>query len=87
MTRTQHGGHDSNPKEQGANASAKFATWFDTTFAVSDPQLRQKAILASWDATSAILLEACQSWEGSTEASSPCQPKATHGHPNTRLEY
>ena len=55
-TRSQHGGHDPKPKEQGINA--KFATWFDTTFAVSNPQLKQKAILASWDATTAILMEA-----------------------------
>ena len=86
-TRAQHGGHNSKPKEQGASASAKFAAWFNTTFAISDPQLRRKAILASWEATSAILMEACQSQEGSTEASSLCRPKATHGCPDTQLEY
>ena len=54
-TRSQRGGHDLKPKKQGIGA--EFATWFDTTFAVSNPQLKQKAILASQEATTAILME------------------------------
>ena len=86
-TRTQCGGCDSKPKEQGASIGAKFVTWFNTMVAILNPQLKQKAILASWDAATAILMEAQQSQVGLTGASGPCQPKATHGHPPTQLEY
>ena len=85
--RTQCGGCDSRTKECGDSASAHFATWFDTTFAVSDPQLKSKAILASQDAALAVLVEACQSWEGPMEGPGHCQPKATHSDPDTRLKY
>ena len=42
ITRSQHEEHGPKAKEQ--SLSAKFAAWFDTTFANSDPQWKQKAI-------------------------------------------
>ena len=50
------GGHGPKAKEQ--SLSAKFAAWFNTTFANLNPQWKQKAILASQEATLVILMKA-----------------------------
>ena len=55
-TRSQHGGRDLKSKEQGIDV--KFIAWFNTTFAVLNPQLKQNATLASQEATTAVLMEA-----------------------------
>ena len=86
-TRTQCGECGSRPKEQGDGASAQFVAWFDTAFATSSPQLKQQAILASWDAASAVLAEAHQEREESMEGPGSCWLQVTHGHLNTRIEY
>ena len=84
-TRSQRGGCDQKPKEQ--SLGAKFAAWFDTTFADSNPQWKQKAILANQEAAMVILMKAQHCGEGPTEASNTCRPKATQGHQATRVEY
>ena len=84
-TRTQCGGCDLGSKGQEDATRAQFVSWFDTAFANSDPQLKQKALLASWDAASAVLVEAQQTREEPVEGPGPCRPKVTHGHPDTRI--
>ena len=71
-TRTQCGEHGSGPKEQEDGTSTQFVAWFDTVFATSNPQLKQKAILASQDAALAAFAEAHQGREEPVESPGPC---------------
>ena len=52
------------PKVQEDTAKKQFMAWFDTAFANLDPRVKRKALLASRDATSAVITEAqCKSEE------------------------
>ena len=66
-TRSRHGGHGPKAKEQ--SLSAKFTTWFDTTFTDLNPQWKQKAILTIQEAASVVLMKAQHCREGPMETS------------------
>ena len=90
-TKTPRYGRSSEPKVHEDTAKKQFMAWFDTAFANLDPRVKHKALLASRDATSAIIAEARRESEEQARSSdrtrSVDQPKATHGHSTTRTEY
>ena len=84
-TKSWHGQPD--PKAMEESLSARFATWFDFTFTDSNPRWKQKAIQASREAASVVLMKAqhCKDWP--TEMSDAYQPKANLSRETTWLEY
>ena len=63
VTRIQRYGHSSEPKVQEDIAKKQFMAWFDTAFANLYLRVKRKALLASQNATSAIITEACHESE------------------------
>ena len=86
-TRTQQCRRSSESMVWENAVKMQFITWFNMASANLNLIVKWKALLASRDATSAIIVEA--QWEREEPAGSldPCQPKATHGCPNTRVKY
>ena len=66
--------------------STRFTAWFDSAFANSHALCRRKAIQASREATSTILMKARQAGDPPPELSNPGQSK-TKPWETTRLEY
>ena len=84
-TRSWH--EECGPRAKEQSLSAKFAAWFDTTFADSIPQWKQKAIQASREAASVVLMKAQHYKEKPAETSDAYRPKANLSHKTTQLEY
>ena len=57
-TRTPRYGHGSEPKVQEDTARKQFIAWFDTACANLDPRVKCRALLASKEATLAVIAEA-----------------------------
>ena len=67
--------------------SAQFTTWFDSTFTNSYPLWKRKAIQASREAASIILMKAQQSKDHPPEMPDPCRPRTKPPCKTTQLEY
>ena len=74
-----------NLKEQ--SLSQKFAIWFDCTFADWSAELRQKAIQASWEATTCILFQAPCSPKEPTSKPKQCRHEVSQRRQPTKMGY
>ena len=63
------------PNTKVLSMSTRFATWFNSAFANSNPLCKRKAIQASREAASVILMKAQQGGDHPPELSNPGQPR------------